>query len=177
MSSLVRYAKSSIFKPVYKHSNYLVYLSDLLNYAKTKDNTIVKGSPIVNMGRGLGRVNNCTLLERSSSIPRMFFVWNRLLFISWGRVQLSATTDPTSLPPEIQTPPQKRVLLSRRRYLNSASLPFPFLHILSKQGFFFTTSPDARNIKVVPIGKQHFLSFGDKKILLTNVITFLTKVT
>ena len=80
-------------------------------------------------------------------------------------------------PLKSKPPPQKRVLLSRRRYLNSASLPFPFLHILSKQGFFFTTSPDARNIKVVPIGKQHFLSFGDKKILLTNVITFLTKVT
>ena len=72
MSSLVRYAKSSIFKLVYKHNNYLVYFSDLLNYAKTEVNTVVKDSLIVKMGRGLGRVNNCTLLERSSSIPRMF---------------------------------------------------------------------------------------------------------
>ena len=89
MSSLVRYAKSNIFKLVYKHNNYLVYFSGLLNCGKTEVNTVVKGSLIVNMGRGLERVNNCTLLERSSSIPRIFlfvclFVWHRLLFITWG---------------------------------------------------------------------------------------------
>ena len=28
----------------------------------------------MNTGRGLGRVNNCVLLERSSSFPRMFFL-------------------------------------------------------------------------------------------------------
>ena len=59
---------------MYKHDNYLVYFSRLLNYAKTEVNTVVKGSLIFNMGRGLGRVNNCTLLERSSSTSRMFFV-------------------------------------------------------------------------------------------------------
>ena len=48
---------------MYKHNNYLVYFSGLLNYSKTEVNTVVKGSLIVNMGRGLGRVDNCTLLE------------------------------------------------------------------------------------------------------------------
>ena len=48
---------------MYKHNNYLVYFSGLLNYAKTEVNTVVKGSLIETMGRGLGRVDNCTLLE------------------------------------------------------------------------------------------------------------------
>ena len=60
---------------VSKHNNDLVYFSGLLNFAKTEANTIVKGSPIVNTGRGLGRVNYCTLLERNSSILRMFFLF------------------------------------------------------------------------------------------------------
>ena len=60
---------------VSKHKNDLVYFSGLLNFAKTEANTIVKGSPIVNTGRGLGRVNHRTLLERNSSILRMFFLF------------------------------------------------------------------------------------------------------
>ena len=45
----------------------------MLNYAKTYANIIVKGSLIVNMGRGGERVTNSTVFERSSSINRMFF--------------------------------------------------------------------------------------------------------
>ena len=67
-----------------KHKNDLVYFSGLLNFAKTEANTIVKGSPIVNTRRGLGRVNHCTLLERNSSILRD--VWDRLLFMTWEGV-------------------------------------------------------------------------------------------
>ena len=75
---------------VSKHKNDLVYFSGLLNFAKTEANTIVKGSLNANMGRGLGRVNHCTLLERNSSILRMFFlffVWDRLLFMTWEGVR------------------------------------------------------------------------------------------
>ena len=67
--------QSQVVKVVYKHCNYLVYFSGLLNFAKTEANTIVKGSPIMNTGRGLGKVNDCTLLERTSSIHRMFFLF------------------------------------------------------------------------------------------------------
>ena len=67
--------QSQIVKLVYKHSNYLVYFSGLLNFAKTEANTVVKGPPIMNTGRGLGKVNDCTLLERTSSIHRIFFLF------------------------------------------------------------------------------------------------------
>lgn len=42
---------------------------------KTYAYIIVKGSLIVNIGRGRERVTNSTVLERSSSIHRMFFVY------------------------------------------------------------------------------------------------------
>ena len=40
-------------KLVNKRSNYLVSFSVFLNFAKTEANTIVKGSLIVNTGRGI----------------------------------------------------------------------------------------------------------------------------
>ena len=61
-------------------------------------------------------------------------------------------------------PPPKRVLLSPRRYLNSAPLPFPFLHILSKQGFFFLLLPQTLEIsKSFPLVNNTFFRLVIKK--------------
>ena len=91
-------------------------------------NTIDKGSLVI-MGRGLERVNNYTLLERSSSIFRVFFVcfFGTAYYLSPGRGGRGRRTlfeselnlpdpDPAPLyalcysndPPSWQTPPFPR---------------------------------------------------------------------
>ena len=83
-------------KLVNKRSNYLVSFSVFLNFAKTEANTIVKGSLIVNTGRGLGRVYNCTLLERTSSIHRIFcffFCLGSLIIYDLGGVEVVESKD------------------------------------------------------------------------------------
>ena len=76
---------------------------------------------------------------------------------------LLATSYPTSLPLENRNiPPLKKSPLPIDDTELLFPLPFPLLLILSKQEYFISTFPDARNIKVVPINK-HLLLLGDIK--------------
>ena len=158
------------------------------------------------MGRGQGRVTNCTLLECSQAIQSLkcffsvclFFclgpwiiyhlgggryrVW--LFFLSQNEIYQTphpyiplAKIYPTSLPPERRKIPLfGKIPIPHKRYIDSTPFTFPFSLYFIQTGIVFTTFLDAINIKVVHIDKQHLL-FGDKKFYWLMLITSLTKIT
>ena len=157
------------------------------------------------MGRGRGRVTNCTLLECSQAIqslkcffsvclffclgPWIFYhlggggIGSGHFFLSQNEIYqtphpytLLAKIYPTSLTSERRKNPLfGKIPLPHRRYIDSAPFAFPFSLYFIQTGIF-TTFLDAINIKVVPIDKQHLL-FGDIKFYWLMLITSLTKIT